>query len=56
MVNLRLTKMEVQELRLAMQIHRENQEKTGVTWEEDQQRIREKLDEAVKKEAKKNGY
>ena len=53
MVNLRLTKMEVQELRLAMQIHKENQEGTGVAWEEDQQKLRDKLDKAIK-DAKKN--
>ena len=55
MVSLRLTRMEVQELRLAMQIHKENQEKTGIAWEEDQHKLRVKLDKSLLKEAKKNG-
>ena len=47
MVNLKLTRQEVQELRLAMIYHREKQEEVGLKWEKDQQRIVEKLNYAV---------
>ncbi|MBR9701798.1 hypothetical protein GOV13_02660 [Candidatus Pacearchaeota archaeon] len=49
MVSIRFTKMEVQELRLWASAYRDTQEGTGIAWEHDQQKIREKLDKAAEK-------
>ena len=43
MVTLRLTKMEVQELKLWGNVYKIAQEETGVNWEEDQERLMKKL-------------
>ena len=43
MVTLRLTKMEVQELKLWGVTYKNMQEETGLKWDDDQERILEKL-------------
>ena len=48
MVRINFTRMEVQELRLWASECRERQEETGMKWDEEQQRIKDKLDKVVK--------
>jgi len=43
MVTLRLTKMELQELKLWGVTYKNMQEETGLKWDDDQERILEKL-------------
>lgn len=49
MVNLRLKKMELQELRLWAYAYRDEQINTGVVWEEDQENLLTKLNLALDK-------
>lgn len=53
-MNLRLTKMEVQELRLWGYAYKEKQEETGLKFEEDQKKILTKLNTLVGKDYQGN--
>jgi len=48
MVTMRFTKIEVQEILLWGKYHRERQEETGLAWDEQQEKIIQKLDKQVK--------
>jgi len=50
MVNLRLKKAEVQELRLWGSVFKNSQEEIGMKWEEDQKKLLTKLNFAVNKD------